>query len=75
MGAIKVTVRDGRIGRDPNLVTDGGGEILMQYETDRPVAIGDRLTLPSGSDIAVIGIDDDIVPGVRWSQTAYAGDL
>ena len=52
--AIQVTVRDARIGRDPDLVTDQGGEVLMQYARKTLHEEGDVITLPDGTEVDVI---------------------
>jgi len=55
MAGFRTIVRDGRIGRDPALVTEDGGEILMEFDADHRVEVGERLTLPDGTDVVVIG--------------------
>jgi hypothetical protein len=62
---IQIIVHDGRIGRDPALVTKEGGEVLMEYESETPLDIGDTVALPNGSTAVVIGINDDIQPGLH----------
>lgn len=57
-GAIEVTVRDGRMGRDPAQVTDEGGEILKVYRTNEFVDVGDRITLDDGTEVEIIGMNE-----------------
>jgi len=57
MAGFRTIVRDGLIGRDPALVTEDGGEILMEFDADHPVEDVERLTLPDGTDVVVIGQD------------------
>lgn len=71
---IKVIVRDGRMGRDPQLVTDEGGEVLMTFDSDRPYDEGDVLTLPNGDRVQVIGLKETI-SATGWDLTLYVGDL
>jgi len=73
---IKVTIRDGRVGRDPATVTpDGHGPILETRDCAQPVDENDRLTLRDGTEVLVIGVDDHIYPGRSWEQTAHIGNL
>ena len=39
------------------MVTEDGGEILMEFDADHRVEVGERLTLPDGTDVVVIGQD------------------
>jgi hypothetical protein len=72
---IQVTVRDGRAGRDPAKVTLEGGEVLAEFEKDfPPFEEGDRLTLPDGSQVMVIGTAEGLGPS-RWTQTIYVGNV
>lgn len=76
MPQIKVTVRDGRAGRDPaQLTPDGQGAILAEFDKDLPTFDeGDRLILPDGSPVMVIGsterIDKDHI-----EQTVHVGKV
>ena len=63
-------VRDGRIGRDPALVTEDGGEILMEFDADHRVEVGERLTLPDGTDVVVIGHPAAPRTGMSVNSTA-----
>jgi hypothetical protein len=49
-----ITVRDRRIGRDPALITEEGGEVLMVLKQIRPLPQGARLTLPDGTEVEVV---------------------
>ncbi|WP_109507342.1 hypothetical protein [Nocardioides speluncae] len=69
---IHVTVRDGRIGRDPARVTDEGGEILMEFETSEPLDVGHRLNLPDDTEVVVIGLTERL--GAGWSQVVTVGN-
>ena len=51
---IQITVRDARIGRDPALVTDQGGEVLMEYLRKTMHEDGDVITLPDGTEVDVL---------------------
>lgn len=73
--AIKVTVRDGRMGRDPGLVDDEGGEVLMAFEAARPLDVGDRLTLPDGAEVVVIGLTEHLGGADGWGQVVFVGDV
>jgi hypothetical protein len=71
--AIKVTVRDGRVGRDSLLVDDEGGDVLMEYATHPPLHRGDRLTLLDGTDVKVIGVTARIREN-GWFVTSLVSD-
>jgi hypothetical protein len=78
---LRITVRDGRVGRDPELVTEDGGEVLNEFDSERPIEEGEQLTLPNGETVIVISVTHDIVPGVswhqgvNWHQTVHIGNL
>jgi hypothetical protein len=55
-----VVVQDGPVGRDPALVTDRGGEVFHEFETEQSFDIGDRLTLPDGTEVKVIQVQGEI---------------
>lgn len=69
---IAIEVRDGRVGRDPTLVTSEGGEVLYRFETDVPYALGDLVHLPDGTDAKVISLQEQVSP--RWQQVVTVGD-
>lgn len=72
---VKVIVRDGRAGRDPNLVTVDSGEVLAEIEAERPYRAGERLTLPDGTHVVVIAVRERIVPNQREPvQTVNVGN-
>lgn len=71
-GRIHVEVRDGRMGRDQSMVTEAGGELLMEYDTDVPVDVSDRLMLPGGTEVEVIGYRELL--GETWTQIASVGN-
>src|SRR4029077_1029191 len=52
-----VVVRDGRLGRDPALVTEKGGEILLELDTDRLYEPGEHITLSDGTEVVIVGDD------------------
>jgi hypothetical protein len=72
---IYIEVRDGRMGRDPELVTEAGGELLASFKSDRPFEEGDRLTLPDGTTVQVIGYDEVIGDPQGWKQVLFVGDV
>ncbi|ROR91000.1 hypothetical protein [Nocardioides aurantiacus] len=73
MPRILVEVRDGRIGRDPALVTGEGGEVLHRFETNVPVDVGDRMMLPDETEVEVIGVHEHI--GTTWAQVVMVGNI
>lgn len=72
---IQVTVRDGRMGRDPALVDENGhGQILKTVTMTEPVEEGQILTLSDGTEVKVIGYEEKISTN-EWSQIAFVGDV
>lgn len=72
MTRIKITVRDGRAGRDRTLDDAEGGQILDEFESDMHLRLRDALTLPDGSEVTVIGGRDYMV-AKTWHQTVIVG--
>jgi hypothetical protein len=72
---IEVTVHDGRAGRDPSRLTpEGYGEVLQTFQSDRPIEIGEVLTLDDGTQVRVIGVNESLAPG-SWKLAVHVGDL
>jgi hypothetical protein len=72
---IKLTIRDGRVGRDPSLVgADGLGEVLAVRYVDVPVTEGDLLTLDNGDVVQIIGRSDTIGTDGTWEIVAFIGN-
>jgi hypothetical protein len=72
--SILVTIRDGRAGRDPQFVTDDGGEVLAMRSMDAPPNVGDRLELDDGTHVEVIGMTETI-DDRGWSIVAHIGEV
>jgi hypothetical protein len=70
---IEITVRDGRMGRDPTLVTDAGGEVLQVFMTNCLYDVDDRLTLGDGAEVYVASTDE-VVGTEPLRQTLVVGD-
>jgi hypothetical protein len=75
MAGFRTIVRDGRVGRDPNRVTEDGGEVLDEFDADHPVGIGERLTLPDGNEVVVIGQNVAFGGVMVPTVTLHVGDL
>lgn len=74
-GRIKITIRDGRAGRDQEQVTpEGLGAVLGEVERDEPLDIGDKVRLADGTDVLVIGVKDEIGRSA-WEQIVSVGNL
>jgi len=76
---IRVTVRDGRTGREggPAGVTPNGkGAILHVFEKDPPpLDEGQVLLLGDGTKVMVIGSEEQIAVGQYYEQTVYVGNI
>lgn len=72
---IQIVLHDGRIGRDPNRVdSEGYGEVLATFESDRPFEEGDFVSLPDGTEVKVVGIRETISKDI-WSQDLAVGEV
>ncbi len=72
---VEITIRDGRIGRNPAQDTPEGGPILATVERAEPLEVGQRVNLPDGAIVKIIGTKDDILPGQSWRQTVFIGNV
>lgn len=70
----KVTIRDGRINRNPAQVgAEGWGPVLAVVERDEMFELGDKIRFPDG-DFLVIGVNEG--PGASgWEQTVHIGNM
>jgi hypothetical protein len=66
-----IRVHDARAGRDGRLADPetGMGELLLTFRRDRPYNLGDKLWLPDGSVVEVVGVAE------RWYEDAAEQDL
>ena len=67
-----VVVREGRGRQDPALGSEDG-EVLMEFEADRLYGRCDRLTLPDGSEVEIVGARWDT--SGQTTQTLYVGNV
>lgn len=71
---MRITIRDGRIGRNPAQATpEGWGPVLGVVERDEPLEMGDKIRLPD-SDGLVIGVSEGPGPS-GWEQTVHVGNM
>ncbi len=70
---VEITVRDGRMGRDPALVSDAGGEVLQVFMTNGLYDVDDRLMLGDGAEVYVIRTEE-LVGTEPLHQTVFVGD-
>jgi hypothetical protein len=73
---ITVRVHDGRAGRDPQLVDaeTNQGELLLTFSSTRPYNLEDRLWLPDGTVVEVIGVRESWRPD-STEQDLSVGDV
>ena len=77
-GRIKVTIRDGRAGRDggeAGVTADRRGAVLEVVERRTPVRMGDVLRLNDGTTVKVIHIYDEIQHRLSWEQVIHIGNV
>ena len=72
----KITIRDGRVGRDPAQATPGGpGAVLAVIEQGELLEMGDKIRLADGTEVLVIGVNEGTGPSGAWEQTVHVGNL
>jgi hypothetical protein len=69
---MKITVRDGRVGR--KVAPDGKGEVLGTIEYSGFLDIGNKIKLPDGTNVIVIGLEDNIGQD-EIKQTVFIGSM
>jgi hypothetical protein len=77
-GPIRVTIRDGRVGREDGaagVTPEGHGAILETRDCGEPFRLNDRLTLSDGTEVVAIGVDNHLRPNHPWEQTVHIGDV
>lgn len=71
----EVTIRDGRINRDPARIDDNGhGAVLGTASVDEPPNVGDVIALHDGTRVKVIGTEEHLA-GDSWRVTVHIGTL
>ena len=71
----EVTIRDGRIDRDPTQVDENGhGAVLGTVLVDQPPDIGDVIALQDGTRVMVIGAEQQLSSDA-WKMTVHVGNL
>jgi hypothetical protein len=66
--SVKITVRGAPVGGHAGLTTDHGDGVLMQFAMDRRLELGERLHLPDGTLVEVIGCEEPLL-AVEECQT------
>lgn len=69
---VKITVRDGRSERE--LAPDGKGIILGTTEHGDVLDIGDKINLPDGTPVIVIG-SEELISNAGEEQTVFVGSV
>jgi hypothetical protein len=73
---MRITIRDGRIGRDPAEAAPGGpGAVLAVVERDELLDMGDKIRLADGTDVLVIGVNEGTGDSGGWEQTVHVGNM
>jgi hypothetical protein len=71
---MKLTIRDGRKGHQ--VATDGKGGVLAEVEHEGLMDIGDKIRLPDGTDVLVIGVEERLgSKSADASQTVFVGSI
>jgi hypothetical protein len=71
---MKLTIRDGR--KDRPIAADGKGGVLAEVEHQGFMDIGDKIRLPDGTDVLVIGVEETFGPKpAGTSQTVFVGSI
>lgn len=71
---MKLTIRDGR--EDRQVAADGRGGVLAEVEHEGLMDIGDKIRLPDGTDVLVIGAEETFgSKSADASQTVFVGSI
>ena len=69
----RVIVREARSGPDPAYVTEDGGQVLDEFDSDRIYDLGEPLSLPDGTEVKGIAFRETFAG--EHMQTVMIGNL
>jgi hypothetical protein len=70
----RVVVRFVGAEADPAFIQGEDGTILAEFHDDRIWSVGDRLNLPNGDEVQVLGFRD-LLSGVDPRSVLFVGDV
>ena len=70
----RVVTRSVGVERDPAFIDGDDGTILAEFDDDRIWSVGDRLNLPNGDEVQVLGLRD-LLSGVEPRSVLLVGDV
>ncbi len=70
----RVVIRSVGVERDPAFIDGDDGTILAEFDDDRIWSVGDRLNLPNGDEVQVLGLRD-LLSGVEPRSVLLVGDV
>ena len=70
----RVVVRSVGVERDPALVDGEDGTILAEFDDDRVWSVGDRLNLPNGDEVQVLGFRE-LLSDVDPRKVLFVGEI
>ena len=70
----RVVIRSVGVERDPAFIDGDDGTILAEFDDDRIWSVGDRLNLPNGDEVQVLGLRD-LLSGVEPRSVLLVCDV
>ena len=70
----RVVIRSVGVERDPAFMDGDDGTILAEFDDDRIWSVGDRLNLPNGDEVQVLGLRE-LLSGVDPRSVLFVGDV
>ena len=70
----RVVIRSVGVERDPAFIDGDDGTVLAEFDDDRIWSVGDRLNLPNGDEVQVLGLRD-LLSGVEPRSVLLVGDV
>ncbi len=70
----RVVIRSVGVERDPAFIDGDDGTILAEFDDDRIWSVGDRLNLPNGDEVQVLGFRE-LLSGVEPRSVLLVGDV
>ena len=70
----RVVIRSVGVEGDPAFMDGDGGTILAEFDDDRMWSVGDRVNLPNGDEVQVLGLRE-LLSGVDPRSVLCVGDV
>jgi hypothetical protein len=70
----RVVIRSIGVERDPAFIDGEDGTILAEFDDDRIWSVGDRLNLPNGDEVRVLGFRE-LLGGADQRSVLFVGEV